>query len=352
MTARRARPGVTRRKFIQQMGAATTLVAVSGCGGSAVQPKPSKVYRIGWLGAVPTPVPLEERYPMVRLALRDLGYVEGQNLVIEFRMAVGGPQRLPELANELIELQVDLLLASTSGPALAAQKATRTIPIVFHGLEDPIGLGIVPSLSRPGGNVTGVAGKGVQAEAKRLEFLKETVPSLSRIAMLHNGTDGGQRLRVQAAQSSAAALGVSRVDPIATNSPADLESALETIARHLPDGLVDANPDSMYGTSRARLGSSAILRKLLDFLIKHRLPHMCSGAAARAGGLMGYGDDTVAATRRVASVVDKILKGANPADVPVELNSEFVLVLNLGMAQRIGLTFPESVLRQATEVIQ
>ena len=161
-----------------------------------------------------------------------------------------------------------------------------------------------------------------QASVARLARWARQRSPRRRSPAARRGIDGGQRLRVQAAHSSATALGVSRVEPIATNTPADLEAALETIARQLPDGLVDANPDSLYGTSRARLGNSALLHQLLDFLVKYRLPYMCIAAVARAGGLMAYGDDTAAGARRSPALRDRILKGSNPSGVPVELTAD------------------------------
>jgi putative ABC transport system substrate-binding protein len=310
------------------------------------QPAPlSRKRKVGYLSNANAATDPTQNTPSLSRALRDLGYVEGRDLTIETRLSEGVRDRLPALAAELVALRVDVVV-TTGGPtsALAAKGATNTIPIVFTGLADPVGAGLVSNLARPGGNLTGVVGEDVQA--KRLELLRETVPGLSRVAILFNEKDAGALVNRQAAEDAARELGVGSV-AIPLNTPDELDVAVAALSRERVDGLVDTHGGMFYGRGFASLG------KLLEFAVVHRLPQTYNGVEyARAGGLMALGQNTDFRWQVVARLVDRILKGANPGDLPVEVTNVFQLALNLPMARKIGLTFPESVLRQATEIIQ
>jgi putative ABC transport system substrate-binding protein len=247
---------------------------------------------------------------------------------------------------ELVNLPVDILVTSTVNPTKAAMQATRTIPIVFTGLADPVGRGIVASLSRPDSNVTGVATEGIELAAKRLELLKETVPDLSRLAVLTNDLVEDQTPLVAAMQQAGQALGID-VEPVRLASLTELEGALEVVTRMRPDAITTLHAYTFW------LQGFAHLKTVLDFAVRHRLPQTYNGPEfVRAGGLMGLGEDVEDTYRNLAKVVDRILRGADPADVPVVVATRFLLALNLSMADRIGFTFPDSVRRQATEIIQ
>lgn len=285
--------------------------------------------------------------PSLSRQLRAYGYVEGRDLVIEVRRSEGVPDRLPRLAAELVALGVEVIVTNGgTSPALAAKQATGTVPIVVRGLDNPEDHGVVASLARPGGNVTGVANPGAELSAKRVELLKETVPGLANVAVLFHSDDAGQRALVRATEVAARAL---QVAPRATAVDAldQLDAVLAAAWRDRPEGLVELHGFQFYGAGFAGFG------KLLDFAVEHRLPQIYNGAAyAGAGGLMALGENSEASWRIVARLVDRILKGASPSDLPVEVNSVFDLALNMPMARKLGLTFPENVLRQATEVIR
>lgn len=302
---------------------------------------PAKVPRIGVL-SLPPPGPLLDEF---RHELRELGWVEGQNIVIEERGAGGKHERLPALAADLVQLQVDVILTITTPAALAAKNVTTTIPIVMAGVANPVELGLVASLARPGGNVTGITHfPGPAFHGKGLELLKEAVPELSRVAVLFDASGGmaSLRLDLEAQQVVARVLEIT-LFPLDVRTLDELTGAFVTITRERAGGLF--------------VFPMGILRehekRIVDFAVTHGLPTMFEDAVSvQAGGLMSYYTNWSEVRRRAASYVDRILKGAKPADLPVERPMRFELVINLKTAKALGLTIPPSLLFQADKVIQ
>jgi len=273
--------------------------------------------------------------------LRELGYVEGQNITIEARWADGRIERLPQLAAELVRLPVDVLCTAGGQASGAAQHATSTIPIVFANVAFPIQSGLVASYPRPGGNITGVAFIGPEY-GKRLELLKEASPKLSRVALIYNPDNIGSVLALQETQRWTTALGV-RLEPHEFRGPQDFEAVFGAIAGKRPDALM-TTADTLLISYRTRI---------LDFADKHRLPSMYPAREfVYAGGLMFYGGSIPEMFQHAATYVDKILKGTKPADLPVEQPTKFELVINLKTAKALGLTIPPSLLQRADQIIQ
>ena len=307
---------------------------------SAGAQKPKKVPRIGFLAAQ-SPVPSRTRYEAFRKRLTELGYTEGKNIAIEYRYAEGKLERLPDLAADLVRLKVDVIVASGLPAAHAAKQATTTIPIVMSG-GDPVATGVVASLAHPGGNVTGVSDATIGVSAKRLELLKEAVPKLARVAMLWNPANPTNPIQLKDTQDAAPSLGIT-VLGVEVKGSDDLERAFAAIKKDGAGGLLVPG-DPMFGSHR---------RRILDFAAKNRLPVMgATPENAKDGGLMAYGTDFVDLYRRVAIYVDKILKGAKPADLPIEQPMKLKLIINLKTAKQIGLTIPQSIIYQADEVIK
>ena len=303
----------------------------------------AKVPRIGYLAANLAASPhLTEAFLQ---GLRDLGYVEGRNVALEYRSAEGKLERLPALAAELVALEVDVILVGGTPHALAAKQATKTIPIVFAAGADPVESGLVTSLARPGGNVTGLSNLNTELVGKCLEQLKQAVPRVSRVAVLwHPGALGqrAERDMLKGAEVAARALGV-RLQFVAARGPADFDRAFSDMTKARADALTVL-------TSTILLGER---RRLADLAAKSRLPAVYPWReGVDAGGLMSYGPDFADLFRRAATYVDKILKGAKPGDLPVEQPTKFELVINLKTAKALGLTIPPSVLGRADEVIQ
>ena len=277
-----------------------------------------------------------------RQGLRDLGYVEGQNIVIEYRWAEGRAERLPDLAVELVNLKVDVIVAGGTPAPLAAKHATRTIPIVMGGAGDPVGTGLVASLARPGGNVTGLSTLTPELGRKRLQLLKEVVPGVSRVAVLWNAANPYAVLNMRETEAAARTLGV-QVQSLEVRGPDDFESALPAAIRGRAGALIVVD-DPLTLTYRVRI---------VDFAARNRLPAMYGFREyAEAGGLMAFGASLADLGRRAATYVDKILKGAKPADLPVEQPTKFELVINLKTAKALGLTIPQSVLLRADQIIE
>ena len=301
-----------------------------------------KVSRIGYLtaGSVTANPRVLEAF---RQGLRDLGWVEGQNIVIEYRSAEGRADRLPDLAAELVRLKVDVIVAAPTGAALAARNATGTVPVVGVSLTEPVGLGVIGSLARPGGNVTGVSySVGADIFGKDLELLKEVVPKVRRVAVLSNPDGPAQPLIISNIKSAARPLGLQLL-LLDARAPRDFAGAFAAMARERVGALFVVT-DPMFIPYRARLA---------DLAAKNRLPSIFTQRAdVEAGGLMSYGPDFPDMYRRAATYVDKILKGAKPADLPVEQPTKFELVINLKTAKALGLTIPPSLLARADEVIQ
>jgi putative ABC transport system substrate-binding protein len=339
---------LSRRRFLRGSLALAGFGLLSGCGiPFAPSARRGEPYRVGCL--LPSPptstggAPTHESLEAFRQGLREHGYIEGQNVILEVRYSEGRDERLPELAAELVRLQVDVIM--TGGGAggathRAAQQATSTIPIVFVNVVDPVASGLVESLARPGGQVTGLTQSAGQESAKRLQLLKEVVPGLSRVAVW-----GQQSLQstFRETEVAAQALGL-EVLSLVLSGPDDLDAVQAATITGRADGLI-----GLPGPLLPQLLKSQIL----DFTAQHRLPAMyAQSTLARDGGFMSYGPNQVENYRRAAYYVDRILKGAKPADLPVEQPTKFDLVINLKTAQALGLTIPQSVLQQATEVIQ
>ena len=281
----------------------------------------------------------------IRLALRELGYIEGQNIAIEYRYAEGKRDRLPELAAELVRLKVDIIVvAGGAGPIRAAKNATKTIPIVMTGGGiDPVEAGLVESLARPGGNVTGITNLARELGGKRLELLKEAVPKLARVAVLYDPANPTTVLEVKEVLPVAArALGLT-IQPWEVRDADGFEKVFAALNKQRPDGLYVPGGPLM----------NANQKRIVGFALKSRLPSVYgSREAVDAGGLMSYGADLADSYRRVAYYVDRILKGAKPADLPVEQPTKFELVINLKTAKQIGLTIPPEVLARANKLIK
>ena len=305
--------------------------------------QPKKVHRIGYLtgGVAATE---SARSEQTRLALRELGYVEGQNFAIEYRYAEGKPDRLPELAAELVHLKVDIIMTTGATPTLAAKNATKTIPIVMMGLSaDPVELGLVESLARPGGNVTGNTTLSRELSGKRLDLLKEAVPKVARVAVLYDPAIRSAGLEVKEVLPVAARALNLTLQPWEVRDAGSFDKVFAALTKQRPDGL--------YVTSGALTLTNK--NRIADFASKSRLPSMYSTReAVEAGGLMYYGADIADSYRRVAYYVDRILKGAKPADLPVEQPMKFEFVINLKTAKQIGVTIPPTVLARADRVIK
>jgi ABC-type uncharacterized transport system substrate-binding protein len=278
----------------------------------------------------------------LRAGLRDLGYVEGRNIAIEYRWAEGKYDRLPTLVAELVALRVDVIVThGGTPPALAAKRGTTTIPIVTTGVGDAVGAGLVASLARPGGNITGLTDFVPELHAKRLELLKEAVPRIGRVAFLVNPDNPGTQTALNPLESTARSLKV-ELQKVAVRRPEELERAFSAMAERRVDAVVAAQ-DALL---------NANVKAIADLAAKRRLPASGSKEFAEAVGVIGYGWNVSVNNRRAAHFVDKILKGANPSDLPVEQPTKFELAINLKTAKALGLTIPQSLLVRADEIIR
>ena len=303
------------------------------------QPQSGKVHRVGWLHPLAIPPEWAEAF---RQGLREYGYVEGKDFLIEHRSG-GGIERLPEMAAQLVQLKVDVLMAGNSAAVQALKNATSTIPIVMVGTNNPVALGLVASLARPGGNITGLSGLG-DLGPKRLELLKEVVPGLTRVTMLSNLGNPSIVRVVQESQAAAKTLGV-EFHTVDVRDAGRIDQALAAALQTRPDGLV-LPAETMVHSPQVRA-------RIAEFAIRHRLPSIGAWREfAEAGGLMAYGITIQDVFRRAVGYVDKIFRGAKPADLPVQEPSKFEFILNLRTAKALGLTIPPSVLARADEVIQ
>jgi putative ABC transport system substrate-binding protein len=302
--------------------------------------QPAKVARIGHLDLGPASA-RSSRVEALKAGLRDLGYVEGKGIVIEFRWAKTVEQ-LPELAAELVRMNVDIIFAPSSTMVEPAHRATKPIPIVFANHADPIGLGHVASLPRPGGNITGLSELTTELNAKALEIFKEAVPQATRVGVLWNPTTPSQVPGLQSVKAAGERLGLA-LDMVSAATAEDFDAALASMARQGVGGLFVV-PSPLTLMQRARLAELAL---------KHRVPTMfvSSKENVEVGGLMSYGADRNDLVRRAALYIDKILKGAKPAELPVEQASKYQLVINLRTAKTLGLDVPPSLLARANEVI-
>jgi putative ABC transport system substrate-binding protein len=302
--------------------------------------QPTKVPRIGYLG-VTSPSAVAARTEAFLQGLRELGYVEGKNIVIEWRYAEGKPDRLSELAAELVRLKVDVIVTGGPQATRPAKETTVTIPIVMAFDNDPVGSGFVASLARPGGNITGLSTLAPEISGKQLELLKEIVPKLSRVTVFGNATMSGNAQALIEVKVAAEALGV-HLQYLEVQAPKDIETAFRAASK--------GRADAVLALTNPVLGYRA---QVADLAIKSRVPTMYQASEyVEAGGLMTYGASITDLFRRAATYVDKILKGAKPADLPVEQPTKFELIINLKSAKQIGLTIPPNVLARADRVIK
>jgi putative ABC transport system substrate-binding protein len=324
-----------RREFIMLLGGGA---ATWPCGASAQQA--GNVYRLGFLWDGPDVFP--DAIKAFREGLRELGYVEGQNVIVEYRWAEGKPDRMRELAEELVNRNVNVILAPSSIYTAAAKRATTTIPIVFVSHADPLGTGHVSSLALPGGNVTGLSLMMTETNVKGLELFKEAIPGLSRVAVIFDPATPSHGPGLKAIDAASASLGL-QVQAVPVRRTADYEGAFTSISQGRADGvLVLSTPLFIAGSKR-----------LAELGIEHKLPTLFGPRHhVEAGGLMSYSPDRADLWRRGAIVVDKVLKGAKPAELPVQQPTKFELVINLKTAKALGLDVPPTLLARADEVIE
>ena len=304
------------------------------------QPR-AKVPRIGFLGSS-SPASYEPIIEALRQGMRELGWVEGDNVTIEFRWAEGELERLPALATALAHLEVDVIVTQGTPAAVAAKNATQTLPIIFVQVGDPLGSGLITSLARPGGNLTGLSLLAFELDAKRLEMLKEAVPKASRVAVLWHPDFSPHVEGLHGLKSAAQALGV-ELQPIAFRRPQDFEAGITAMSQGGADALLVMGHPMTFNAAT----------HLVELAVRGRLPAISLYREfAQAGGLMAYGANIAHLYRRAASYVDKILKGARPADLPVEQPMKFEFIINLKTAEALGLTLPPHLLGFADEVIR
>jgi putative ABC transport system substrate-binding protein len=303
--------------------------------------QPAKVPRIGFLAAVSHSAN-SVRFEAFRQGMRELGHVEGKNIVIEWRYADGKPDRLPALAAELVRLKVDVIVTGGSTATRPAKEATNTIPIVMAQDTDPVGSGFVASLARPGGNITGLATLAPELSGKQLELLKEIVPKLSRVAVIGSSTRSGNAQSLKETELAGGAFGV-KVQYLDILNRKDIETAFQAASKGRADAVLVLT--SPFATSQRK--------QIIDLAAKNRLPAIYDRAEfVEDGGLMTYSVSSTDLFRRAATYVDKILKGAKPANLPVEQPTKFELIVNLKAAKQIGLTIPPNVLARADKVIR
>jgi putative ABC transport system substrate-binding protein len=307
---------------------------------SASAQQPKNIPRIGYLSLRASPSPGDRAFLQ---GLNDLGYVAGQNISIEYRWAAGKVDRLPDLAEQLVRLRVDILVVASTPVVQAAKNATATIPIVMASAADPVRSGFVVSLARPGGNVTGMSNIMPELAGKRLELLREVLPKLSRVAFLAHAGDPAHRLFVDEAREAAGSFGM-QVQQLVIAAPEEIEGAFSAVVREGAGALI------VQPLFIATLGEGG---RIADLALKNRLPAVSDiSAFAEAGGLASYGANVADLYRRAATYVDKILKGIKPGEIPVEQPTKFELVINLKTAKQIGLTIPPNVLARADKIIK
>ncbi len=314
------------------------VLLVLGVIAEAQQPK--KVPRIGYLTLIPNPDPLELIFLQ---GLRNLGYDEGRSITIEYRRAAGKVDRLPQLADELVQLKVDLIVVRSTPVVQAAKNATTTIPIVMTGVGDPVRSGFVANLARPGGNITGMSNMMPELAGKRLDLLREIRPKISRLAFLAYRPDPLHMVFVKDAQEAAERLKI-QIRPAVVGKVEEIEAAFSTMNRERAEALI------IQPLFISNLGQG---QRIADLALKSRLPTISDGGGfAEFGGLLYYGPDQKPMFQRAATFVDKILKGAKPADLPVEQPTKFEFVINLKTAKQIGVNIPQSLLYRADKVIK
>jgi putative ABC transport system substrate-binding protein len=324
-----------RRTFIGIVSGALTAAAPV-----AAAQQPARLYRIGFLG-IPSAAQFAKRAAAFQSGLRDLGYIEGKNFILVFRWADGDESRLPELASELVHLKVDVIVTHATAGGLAAKRATETIPIVMAVTGDAVAAGLATSLSHPGGNVTGSTILIPELNVKRLELLKIALPSANQVALLVHQDSPANEPMLRFVENGARSLRVA-LRSFAVTGPSAFESVFSDIAK--------ANVDAVLVFEEPMFVTNA--RVVAEVAGGRRMPLFGFEEIADAGGLVGYGVDLLATIRHAAVFVDKILKGAKPADIPFEQASKFKLAINLSSAKKLGVTIPQSLLLRADEVIQ
>jgi putative ABC transport system substrate-binding protein len=325
---------VDRRSFIGTLAAGLLAAPRAAEAQSA-----GKLYRIGLLSPTSQSLGIEP----IRVGLRTLGYVEGHNLVIEYRSAEGRFDRLPDLAAELVRLHVDVIVALVTQASLAAKNATSTIPIVMMAVGDPVGAGLVASLARPGGNVTGTSGMAVEVASKLLELLQQVAAKIHRVSVLWNPANAVfQGQMVKATEAAGRSMGI-QLQMLAARDVKEIDRAFAALTKGRAEALI-VLPDPVFVAQHSRIAA---------FAARSRLPSVSgSRGYAEEGGLITYGPDFFELGRRTAAYVDRILKGAKPGDLPIEQATKFELVINLKTAKALGLTIPPSLLQRADQVIE
>src|SRR3984893_6590033 len=330
----RQEPSIKRRTFMALLSGGLLAVPLA-----AEAQQAGKVPRVGVLAPGSPPL---EHFDAFRKGLLDLGYIEGQTIILEPRWDKGSTAHHTSLVADLVRLQVNIIVAGTTPTAIAAQKATRTIPIVMAAIADPVGAGLIASLARPGGNITGMSLISAELSGKRLEILKEAIPSVSRVAVLWNPTNPNTVGLLHDTQSAAQSLGI-QLQVLEVRTADDVDAAFRSAVKGGAQALVTVQ-DALFSLQRAQIAELAR---------KKRIPTMSGETGfAAASGLMNYGPNIVDSWRRSSVYVDNILRGARPGDLPIEQPTKFELVINLKTAKALGLTIPPSLLGRADEVIQ
>jgi putative tryptophan/tyrosine transport system substrate-binding protein len=327
---------MNRREFISLLGGTAAAWPLA----ARAQQQQGRVPRIGFLGLA-SPTTWALRLEGIRLGLRDFGYIEGTNITIEYRWAQGQYERLPELAAELVRSKVDLILTHATPGTLAAKRATTTIPIVMAAIGDPVATGVITNLARPGGNITGQSFFNPELRAKRIELLKEVMPSLAQVGVILNADNPAAGPEFEAMEATAQSLNI-KLQPFRLRTPSELVGAFESMERANVQAVETGDDPLSIGNVGAIVALAA----------RGRLITIGPEEVPRAGGMIGYGVDSVAIFRRAALFVDKILKGANPGDLPVERAAKFQFILNLKTAKALGLEVPTATLLRADEVIE
>ena len=336
-------PAACDRRWITWVALLASALVFLGTPLASVAQPPAKTYRIGYLGTTPTPTASTAAlWDAFVQGLREHGYVVGQNLAIERRYSEGKAERFPELAAELVRLKVDLIVAPGTPHARGALQATKTLPIVVVFAGDLVATGLIRSLARPGGNLTGLTQQATDLAAKELQLLKEVAPGTTRIAVIWNPSNPAHPLSFSQLESGARSLQV-ELQSLEARSPEDLDAALAALARRPPAGLI-VYDDQITFVAR---------RQIVAIAAQSRIPAIYGARFyVDEGGLMSYSADLADLFRRAATYIDKILKGAQPADLPVEQPTKFELAINLKTAKALGLTIPQSVLARADQIIE
>jgi putative tryptophan/tyrosine transport system substrate-binding protein len=327
---------------VNRLATAVGLVLLAALLDTVAAQPPEKVPRVGYISPGSSSDPMRlRRFEAFRQGLRELGYVEGRNIALEPRWAEGKYERYPALAADLVRLKADVIVTVGGAATKAARQSTKTTPIVMSVVIDPLGSGLVASLARPGGNVTGITVMASDIVGKQLELLKQAVPEVSRVALLWNPANPGGAPQLREAEAAARALGV-RLQAVEAQDPQGIDSAFAAMTRERAGALL-VLPDAIFGNQR---------KQIAELAAKARLPSICGiPEYGEAGGLIVYSANNLDLERRAAIFVDKILKGAKPADLPVEQPTKFELVINLRTAKAIGLTIPPSLLQRADQII-